>query len=309
MHSDTRNVPRGMGTMGSRSLQVGGSAMINATREVLAKGSELAAHLLEAAVDDVQVVPGQGLGVAGTPSATISWAELAKAAADPSRLPEGMEPGLDAINDFETPDSSYPFGAHVAVVEVDTETGLTKLIRHVTVDDSGRIVNPLLAEGQIHGGIAQGVAQALYEEIAYDEDGNCVAGSLTSYAMPTAAELPFFETSRTETAVAAEPAGGQGHRRVGRRSARRPPCGTPSSTRSRTSASTTSTCRRRRCGCGRRSSRRGAALRSRRAPMPAVLPRASVVLASREGGPPAPAVGRRRLGSAAGAGGFGIEGG
>jgi aerobic carbon-monoxide dehydrogenase large subunit len=210
VHSDTRSVPRGMGTMGSRSLQVGGSAMINATREVLAKGSELAAHLLEAAVDDVQVVVGQGLGVAGTPSATISWAELAKAAADPSRLPEGMEPGLDAVNDFETPDSSYPFGAHLAVVEVDTETGMTKLIRHVTVDDSGRIANPLLAEGQIHGGIAQGVAQALYEEIAYDEDGNCVAGSLTSYALPTAAELPFFETGRTETPSPLNPLGAKG---------------------------------------------------------------------------------------------------
>jgi carbon-monoxide dehydrogenase large subunit len=210
VHSDTRSVPRGMGTMGSRSLQVGGSAMINATREVLAKGSELAAHLLEASVDDVQVVVGQGLGVAGTPSATISWADLAKAAADPSRVPEGMEPGLDAINDFETPDSSYPFGAHIAVVEVDTETGLTKLIRHVTVDDSGRIANPLLAEGQIHGGIAQGVAQALYEEIAYDEDGNCIAGSLTSYALPTAAELPFFETSRTETPSPLNPLGAKG---------------------------------------------------------------------------------------------------
>jgi carbon-monoxide dehydrogenase large subunit len=210
VHSDTARVPRGMGTMGSRTLQVGGSAMINATREVLGKGRELAAHLLEAAVDDVQIVPGEGLGVAGTPSATVSWAELAKAAADPSRLPEGMEPGLDAIADFETPDSSYPFGAHVAVVEVDTETGLAKLKRHVTVDDSGKIANPLLAEGQIHGGIAQGVAQALYEEMAYDEDGNCVSGSLTSYALPTAAELPFFETARTETPSPLNPLGAKG---------------------------------------------------------------------------------------------------
>src|SRR3954465_4045763 len=121
-----------------------------------------------------------------------------------------MEPGLDAINDFETPDSSYPFGAHVAVVEVDMETGLAKLVRHVTVDDSGNIANPLLAEGQIHGGIAQGVAQALYEEIAYDEDGNCVAGSLTSYALPTAAELPRFETPRTETPSPLNPLGAKG---------------------------------------------------------------------------------------------------
>jgi carbon-monoxide dehydrogenase large subunit len=210
VHSDTAQVPRGMGTMGSRTLQVGGSAMINATREVLSKGRELAAHLLEASADDVQVVPGQGLGVAGTPSATISWAELAKAAADPSKLPEGMEPGLDAINDFETPDSSYPFGAHIAVVEVDTETGMADLVRHVTVDDSGKIANPLLAEGQIHGGIAQGVAQALYEEMAYDEDGNCLTGSLTSYALPTAAELPMFETARTETPSPLNPLGAKG---------------------------------------------------------------------------------------------------
>jgi carbon-monoxide dehydrogenase large subunit len=210
VHSDTATVPRGEGTMGSRTLQVGGSAMINATREVLDKGRALAAHMLEAAVEDVQVVPGEGLGVAGTPSATVSWADLATAAADPNRLPEGMEPGLDAIADFETPDSSYPFGAHLAVVEVDTETGMTKLVRHVTVDDSGRIANPLLAEGQIHGGIAQGVAQALYEEMAYDEDGNCLAGSLTSYALPTAAELPFFETARTETPSPLNPLGAKG---------------------------------------------------------------------------------------------------
>jgi aerobic carbon-monoxide dehydrogenase large subunit len=210
VHSDTARVPRGMGTMGSRTLQVGGTAMVTATREVLAKGRELAAHLLEAAVDDVQIVRGEGLGVAGTPSATLSWAELAKAAADPSRRPEGMEPGLEATSDFVTPDSSYPFGAHLAVVEVDIETGLTKLRRHVTVDDSGKIANPMLAEGQIHGGIAQGVAQALYEEMAYDEDGNCLTGSLVSYAVPTAAELPFFETARTETPSPLNPLGAKG---------------------------------------------------------------------------------------------------
>jgi len=158
----------------------------------------------------VQIVSGEGLGVAGTPSATLSWAELAKAAADPSRLPEGMEPGLEATSDFVTPDSSYPFGAHLAVVEVDIETGLTKLRRHVTVDDSGKIANPMLAEGQIHGGIAQGVAQALYEEMAYDEDGNCLTGSLVSYAVPTAAELPFFETARTETPSPLNPLGAKG---------------------------------------------------------------------------------------------------
>ncbi|HEY7620155.1 MAG TPA: xanthine dehydrogenase family protein molybdopterin-binding subunit [Solirubrobacteraceae bacterium] len=210
VHSDTARVPRGMGTMGSRTLQVGGSAMINATREVLSKGRELAAHLLEASVDDVTVVPGKGLGVAGDPASVVSWPELAAAAGDPSKLPEGMEPGLTAEADFETPDSSYPFGAHIAVVEVDTETGMAKVVRYVTVDDSGKIANPLLAEGQIHGGIAQGVAQALYEDMAYDEDGNCLTGSLTSYALPTAAELPSFETQRTETPSPLNPLGAKG---------------------------------------------------------------------------------------------------
>jgi carbon-monoxide dehydrogenase large subunit len=181
--------------------------MINATREVLAKGSELAAHLLEAAVEDVQVVVGQGLGVAGTPSATISWAELAKAAADPSRLPEGMEPGLDAINDFETPDSSYPFGAHVAVVEVDTETGLTKLVRHVTVDDSGNIANPLLAEGQIHGGIAQGIGMALMEEYVNGKTDN-----LHDYLIPTVGDVPPITVHLIEDP---EPLGPWGAKGVG----------------------------------------------------------------------------------------------
>ena len=178
---------------------------------MLAKGRELAAHLLEAAVDDVQVVPGQGLGVAGTPSATISVGRAGQGGRRPRRAARGH--GGRASTRSTTsrrPDSSYPFGAHVAVVEVDTETGLAKLIRHITVDDSGRIANPLLVEGQIHGGIAQGVAQALFEEIAYDEDGNCVAGSLTSYAMPTAAELPMFETARTETPSPLNPLGAKG---------------------------------------------------------------------------------------------------
>jgi carbon-monoxide dehydrogenase large subunit len=210
VHSDTAKVPRGMGTMGSRSLQVGGSAVFNATNTVLDKGKQLAASLLEASAEDIDVVPGKGLGVKGSPDATVSWAELAKAAVDVDNLPEGMEPGLAAETDFATPDSSYPFGAHISVVEVDTETGLTKLLRHVTVDDSGRILNPLLAEGQIHGGIAQGAAQALFEIIDFDEDGNCQTGSLVSYAIPSASDLPSYETSRTETPSPLNPLGAKG---------------------------------------------------------------------------------------------------
>jgi aerobic carbon-monoxide dehydrogenase large subunit len=210
VHSDTAKVPRGMGTMGSRSLQVGGSAVYNATNTVLDKGKQLAASLLEASAEDIDVVPGKGLGVKGSPDANVSWADLAKAAVDVDNLPEGMDPGLAAETDFATPDSSYPFGAHVSVVEVDTETGLTKLLRHVTVDDSGRILNPLLAEGQIHGGIAQGAAQALFEIIDFDEDGNCRTGSLVSYAIPSASDLPNYETERTETPSPLNPLGAKG---------------------------------------------------------------------------------------------------
>jgi carbon-monoxide dehydrogenase large subunit len=210
VHSDTKLVPRGQGTMGSRSLQVGGSAVFNATNTVLDKAKELAASMLEASAEDIEVVVGKGLGVKGSPDANLSWGELAKAAVDEANLPEGMDPGLASETDFATPDSSYPFGAHVSVVEVDIDTGLTTMLRHITVDDSGRILNPLLAGGQIHGGIAQGAAQALFEIIAYDEAGNCETGSLVSYALPSASDLPSFESTRTETPSPLNPLGAKG---------------------------------------------------------------------------------------------------
>jgi carbon-monoxide dehydrogenase large subunit len=201
VHSDTGRVPSGSGTMGSRSLQVGGSAVHGAAELVLEQARRLAAHELEADPRDIEVVPGRGVGVAGAPASVLSWAELAAAAG---------AGGLSAEHDFETPDSTYPFGAHVAVVEVDTETGATRLVRHVAVDDAGRIASPVLAEGQIHGGIAQGAAQALYEEIAFDEDGNCVTGSLASYAIVSAGDLPSFETERTQTPTPRNPLGAKG---------------------------------------------------------------------------------------------------
>jgi carbon-monoxide dehydrogenase large subunit len=211
VHSDTAKVAPGLGTMGSRSLQVGGSAVLGATRVVLEKAKRLAGHLLEADAADITVFPGAGLGVAGAPGRTLSWAELAQAAGDPGRRPTDFDgDGLAAEDDFETPDATYPFGTHVAVVEVDMETGLARLARIVTCDDAGRIANPLLAEGQIHGGIAQGVAQALMEEIAFDEDGNNVTGTLTSYAIISAGELPSFETQRTVTPSPRNPLGAKG---------------------------------------------------------------------------------------------------
>jgi carbon-monoxide dehydrogenase large subunit len=210
VHSDTAALPRGDGTMGSRSLQVGGSAVAEAAGQVLDKAKALAAHLLEAPVEDMAVFRGEGLGVAGAPETALAWAELAAAAADPSRRPPGMDAGLEAAVDFELERSTFPFGAHLAVCEVDTETGLVRPLRHLAVDDSGRILNPVLAEGQVHGGIAQGIAQALFEEVGYDEDGNCLNGNLAVYAMPAAADLPAFETLRTETPTPLNPLGAKG---------------------------------------------------------------------------------------------------
>jgi carbon-monoxide dehydrogenase large subunit len=155
---------------------------------------------------------GGKVGVAGVPATALSWAELAQAASDPSRLPEGWqgEPALAAALDFNQGDATYPFGAHVAVVEVDVETGKVELVRHIAVDDCGRILNPLLVAGQQHGGIAQGVAQALYEGFEYDADGNPLTGNLMDYAMPSAAELPSFEASNTETPTPRNPLGAKG---------------------------------------------------------------------------------------------------
>jgi carbon-monoxide dehydrogenase large subunit len=210
VHSDTALLPRGDGTMASRSLQVGGSAVLQAAELVMDKARALAAHLLEAPAEDVAVFPGEGLGVAGAPSTALAWSELAAAAADPRRRPAGMPPGLDAATDFTLPGSTYPFGAHLAVCEVDLETGLARALRHVAVDDAGRILNPMLAEGQVHGGIAQGIAQALFEQVRYDEAGNCLTGTLASYAMPSAADLPAFETLRTQTPTPLNPLGAKG---------------------------------------------------------------------------------------------------
>jgi aerobic carbon-monoxide dehydrogenase large subunit len=210
VHSDTALLPRGDGTMASRSLQVGGSAVLQAAELVMDKARALAAHLLEAPAEDVAVFPGEGLGVAGAPSTALAWSELAAAAADPRRRPAGMPPGLDAATDFTLQGSTYPFGAHLAVCEVDLETGLARALRHVAVDDAGRILNPLLAKGQVHGGIAQGIAQALFEEVRYDQAGNCLTGTLASYAMPSAADLPAFETLRTQTPTPLNPLGAKG---------------------------------------------------------------------------------------------------
>ncbi|MCZ7526734.1 MAG: molybdopterin-dependent oxidoreductase [Acidimicrobiia bacterium] len=210
VQADTDVVPRGRGTGGSRSLQIGGSALYRAGEGVLDKARQLAAHLLEADVDDIVLHDHGALGVAGVPAGALSWSELAAAAADDTRRPEDMEPGLAVELDFNQGEATYPFGAHVAVVEVDTETGAVELLRHVAVDDAGRIVNPMLVAGQQHGGVAQGAAQALFEQVVYDEDGNPLTATLIDYTMPSAAELPSFEVANTVTPTPLNPLGAKG---------------------------------------------------------------------------------------------------
>jgi carbon-monoxide dehydrogenase large subunit len=210
VQSDTALVPRGSGTMGSRSLQTAGSALYRASEQVLEQAKRLAAHLLEASPDDIVLHDGGKVGVAGVPATALGWAELADAASDPSRRPAGWEGGLASEDDFNQGEATYPFGAHVAVVDVDTDTGRVELLRHVAVDDCGRILNPLLVAGQQHGGIAQGAAQALYEQVVYDDDGNPLTANLMDYAMPSAAELPSFEASNTETPTPLNPLGAKG---------------------------------------------------------------------------------------------------
>ena len=208
-HSDTAAVRSGEGTWGSRSLQMGGSAVWRCSHEVLGRGRRLAAHILGVAEADVTAADGC-LGTAGPGGRAVSWSDVARAAADPARLPPGTEPGLTSEETFRQRDATFPFGAHVAVVEVDIETGFATLLRHIAVDDCGRILNPLLVDGQVHGGLAQGIGQALYEGVEYDENATPLTGSLATYGMPTAVELPSFETAHTETPTALNPLGVKG---------------------------------------------------------------------------------------------------
>jgi aerobic carbon-monoxide dehydrogenase large subunit len=208
VHSDTSQVPRGNGTFGSRSLQTGGAAVFRAAEQVLERARRVAAELLEVAAVDVVVRDG-GLGVAGVPAASVSWAELG-AAVGADGGPEGRwEPLVAEARPFQV-EYTFPFGAHVAVVEVDVETGDVRLLRHVAVDDCGRILNPMLVEGQVHGGLGQGIAQALFEEVPYDENGVPLAADLATYPMPAASELPPFERGVLETPTPLNPLGAKG---------------------------------------------------------------------------------------------------
>ena len=205
-----------MGTMGSRSLQVGGSAVLNATRRGARQGqADRRARCSRPPRRTSTSCPARGLGVTGSPDASVSWAELAEAAVDATTCPRASSRAWPPRTDFATPDSTYPFGAHLAVVEVDTETGLTSSCATSRSTTPGRILNPLLVEGQVHGGIAQGAAQALFEEIAFDEDGNRV-DRLARVLRDPVGERPAELRDRAHAdAEPAQPARRQGHRRVG----------------------------------------------------------------------------------------------
>jgi carbon-monoxide dehydrogenase large subunit len=198
VHGDTAQVQFGIGTFGSRSAAVGGMAVMMSLDKIQEKAKKIAAFLLEAAEADL-VFEGGKFFVKGTPGRDVSIQQVAFTAYVPHKYPTGLEPGLEATSFYDPSNFTWPFGTHVAVVEVDPETGVVKLQRYVAVDDCGRVINPLLVDGQIHGGLAQGIAQALFEEAVYDENGQLISGSLMDYAVPKAGDLPSFELERTET--------------------------------------------------------------------------------------------------------------
>lgn len=208
-HGDTAGSPYGVGTFGSRGTAVGGAAMMLAIQKVQEKAKRIAAHMLEASVDDITFENGK-FGVKGAPEKAKSLGEIAWIAYTADTIPGSIEPGLEATSFFEPPNFTYPFGTHIAFVEVDADTGVVELKRYVAVDDCGRIINPMIVDGQVHGGLAQGIAQALFEEVVYDDQGQLVTGSLMDYALPTARGLISFETDHTTTPSPVNPLGVKG---------------------------------------------------------------------------------------------------
>jgi len=209
LSGDTAVVPTGMDTYGSRSLPVGGVALYHASERIVEKARKIVGHLLEVSEDDLDYENGR-FSVKGTPDRGMTVKEAALAAWAAHNLPEGLEPGLEATFVYDPPNFSWPSGCHAAVVEIDRETGAVDLVRYIAVDDVGNVINPLIVDGQVHGGIAQGVAQALWEEAVYDDDGNLVTSSLLNYLVPSAAELPSLEVDRTVTPSPTNPLGVKG---------------------------------------------------------------------------------------------------
>jgi len=208
-HGDSNDSPMGVGTFGSRSIAVDGSATYEATNRVKEKAAVIAGHLLEAAPEDVQFADG-GAHVAGSPDRSVTWAQIAESAYQPHTLPEGVEGGLESSVVFSPPNATWPFGSHLALVEVDPDTGDVDILEYWATDDCGNVINPMIVDGQVHGGIAQGIAQALFEEAIYDDTGNLLTSSLADYPLPAAESLPMFSLDRTVTVTDVNPLGVKG---------------------------------------------------------------------------------------------------
>jgi aerobic carbon-monoxide dehydrogenase large subunit len=238
IHGDTSIVQYGIGTFGSRGLAVGGTAMFMAIEKLKEKASKIAAHMLKTEHSSVIFkegkfskeaaraaaaagsVPEPDVPVGQAPAGAlpepnlddkkISIQDIALAAHIARELPPGMEPGMSATHFFEPANFTFPFGTHICVVEIDKETGETRIIKYVAVDDCGKVINPMIVEGQVHGGIVQAIGQALYEEVVYDEQGQLLTGTLMDYALPKAAMIPHLELDRTETPSPVNPMGVKG---------------------------------------------------------------------------------------------------
>jgi carbon-monoxide dehydrogenase large subunit len=208
LHGDTQSSARGLDTYGSRSLTVGGVAVVMAAERVVAKAKPVAAHLLECAEDDLEFTGGK-FGVRGTDK-SVSIQDIALTVFLAHDLPEGMEPHLDSEAVYDPENFSFPHGTHLCATEVDTETGRVKIRSYVCVDDIGKVINPMIVEGQVHGGLVQGISQALYEEAVHDESGTLTNGTFADYHVPTAADMPSFTTDRTETPSTTNPLGVKG---------------------------------------------------------------------------------------------------
>ncbi len=208
IHGDSDRVAFGMGTYGSRSLAVGGSAIVKSVEKVLEKGAKVAAHLLESTPDDLEYAEGKWT-VKGTDK-SVAFGDVSLTAYVPHNYPEGLEPGLDFSSFYDPANFTYPFGAHVAIVEIDKETGEVRLKRFIAVDDVGNVINPMIVDGQIHGGLAQGIGQALHEGAIYDDTGQLINGSYMDYCMPRADDFPSFEIDRTVTPCPHNPLGVKG---------------------------------------------------------------------------------------------------
>ena len=209
LHGDTAVAPLGMDTYGSRSVSVGATALYFALEKIKEKARTIAAHELEVAEEDLEFESG-AFSVRGAPEKAKTVTDLAASAWHAHDLPAGVEPNLEATAVWDPPNFTWPGGTHVCVVEVDTETGESRVVKYVAIDDCGTVINPMIVDGQVHGGVAQGIAEALYEEATYDEHGNLVSGSLTTYLVPSATEVPSFTLDRTVTPSTTNPLGVKG---------------------------------------------------------------------------------------------------